>query len=281
MIIFKQSIIADHTYSVENLANCVIFDLHNDTPYNCGISFGRDTGIDNADYYVSPHSILYGVRAVGHAPSINNAIWSGTIYIFTETPLGTGLTNLACSPAFQLTLIGYPVGFQPSGTTSMTRMAAIANEVTTNVNNATLINTSNTAGTLDIIEVANTTSSGDITTLDNSGNFKNGNAAFPGTISFDNAKITSDGSGDLSVVEIISTKGLKGPTGDFFCRTGDTAGTGTGTVNHNLGAVPDFMAITTHVNGSQTVGYDSETSTQVHVTAGAGLAWFGLLTKRS
>lgn len=63
-------------------------------------------------------------------------------------------------------------------------------------------------------------------------------------------------------------------------RLGDTSGTGTGTVNHNLGVSPDFMAITTHSVGSQTVGYDSETATQVHVTAAAGLAWFGFLLKR-
>lgn len=63
-------------------------------------------------------------------------------------------------------------------------------------------------------------------------------------------------------------------------RTGDTSGTGTGTFNHNLGVSPDFVAITTHAVGSQTVGYDSETSTQIHVSTGFSLAWFAWLEKR-
>jgi hypothetical protein len=70
-------------------------------------------------------------------------------------------------------------------------------------------------------------------------------------------------------------------TGDNLARLGDAAGTGTSTINHNLGAVPDFASVTTHVAGSQTVGYDSETSTQLHVTCGSGLAFFVFLSKRS
>lgn len=79
----------------------------------------------------------------------------------------------------------------------------------------------------------------------------------------------------------VNSNGWKGPSGDSFARAGSSSGTGSGTFNHSLGAIPDFAAITTHVNGSQTVGYDSETSTQFHVTAGAGLTWFAFLTKRS
>lgn len=40
----------------------------------------------------------------------------------------------------------------------------------------------------------------------------------------------------------------------------------TGTVNHNLGETPFDAYITTDVSGSQTVGYDSLTSTTAHVT---------------
>lgn len=57
------------------------------------------------------------------------------------------------------------------------------------------------------------------------------------------------------------------------------SGTGSGTYNHNLGATPDFIALSTHTNGSQTLGYDSENSTTVHVTCGAGLAFIGLAVK--
>lgn len=109
-----------------------------------------------------------------------------------------------------------------------------------------------------------------------------------GSSSLDNGAITSDGIGNVVATSLkcgspkITTTGYTGITGDQLARLGSSAGTGTGTFNHNLGAIPDFVAITTHaVNGSQTVGYDSETSTQIHVTTGAGLAWFALLTKRS
>lgn len=148
MILFKELVAADTKYNFSNQVNCVVFDVHNDTPYNLGISFGRDSGVNNADYYTSPHSILTGITAVGNAPSIGHNTWNGTVYLYTETPLGTGVTNLACSPAFQLTVIGYPVGFQPSGSTSMSRMMATANEVSTNVTSTnSVVNDGNPAGT--------------------------------------------------------------------------------------------------------------------------------------
>jgi hypothetical protein len=211
----------------------------------------------------------------------------------------------------------------------------ISGSVNTNAVGTTLINIGGVASATPIIEVASTTSAGDVTTLDNRGNFKNGNATVPGTVSLDNGLITTDGTGDLSVQghvilnnnvtlqikdasatpqdavygdaanELVlqslktngpifmkgkggvsycsfNNNGYNGPTGDPLCRVGSSGGTGTGTFNHDLGATPDFAAITTHVAGStQNVGYDSETSTQFHVDTGAGLTWFALLTKRS
>lgn len=97
------------------------------------------------------------------------------------------------------------------------------------------------------------------------------------------------GSDRLSVtstnVDIASGSGFSLDTVTFhghgtITRTGDTSGTGTGTFNHNLGVSPDYVSITTHAVGSQTVGYDSETSTQLHITTGAALAWFAFLLKR-
>lgn len=54
------------------------------------------------------------------------------------------------------------------------------------------------------------------------------------------------------------------------------SGGGSGTFNHNLGVTPTTCLMTAHVNGSQTMGYDSETSTTVHVTTGFSEAWTGL-----
>lgn len=46
-------------------------------------------------------------------------------------------------------------------------------------------------------------------------------------------------------------------------------GTGTGTYNHNLGAIPSTVIPITSVVGSATQGYDTLTTTQAHVTLGA------------
>jgi hypothetical protein len=49
------------------------------------------------------------------------------------------------------------------------------------------------------------------------------------------------------------------------------SGTGTGTFTHTLGVSPQWVGISTDVVGSQTVGYDTPTSTNVHITCGAAL----------
>lgn len=100
-----------------------------------------------------------------------------------------------------------------------------------------------------------------------SGTINTGNLSASGTINTGNPKLSSSG--------------YTGISGDQLSRLGNSAGTGSGTFNHNLGAVPDFVAITTHANGSQTVGYHNETSTQITVVTGASLSWFAFLTKRS
>ena len=64
-----------------------------------------------------------------------------------------------------------------------------------------------------------------------------------------------------------------GGSGNFLRQTNHFNGTGSGTFNHGLGTTPKIVIPMTHVSGSQTMGYDSENATQVHITAGAGLAW--------
>lgn len=108
-----------------------------------------------------------------------------------------------------------------------------------------------------------------------------------GPTSLDNNKITTDANGNVSAVSIncgtpkLTTSGYTGLSGDQLSRLGNVAGSGSGTYNHTLGAIPDFVCLQTHANGSQTIGYYNETSTQITVVAPAGLPWFGLLTKRS
>lgn len=55
------------------------------------------------------------------------------------------------------------------------------------------------------------------------------------------------------------------------------SGTGTGTFNHSCTSTPNNIQLTTNATGStQTMGYDTVTSTQVHVTTGSSFAWRGL-----
>lgn len=90
-----------------------------------------------------------------------------------------------------------------------------------------------------------------------------------GTTLFD---VESNGNVDVSG-SILCTDLRAGGSGNFLRQTQHFSGTGSGTFNHNLGTTPKIVIPMTHVSGSQTMGYDSENATQVHITAGSGLAW--------
>jgi hypothetical protein len=51
-------------------------------------------------------------------------------------------------------------------------------------------------------------------------------------------------------------------------------GTTTGTYNHGYGSTPFFVIPMCSANGSMTMGYDTKTSTQVHITCGSGVLAF-------
>src|SRR5487761_67121 len=150
MIVFQEIVTGNQKYSFSNQPNLTVFDMHNDSPYNMGVSFGNDTGIGNADYYTSPHSILIGIGPTGKGQrSVGGVRWSGTVYLYTQTPMGGGTTNLASAPAQQITVIGYATGYNPTGTTSLNRMNNVANPVNTVGGSAnSLQNDNNIAGTV-------------------------------------------------------------------------------------------------------------------------------------
>ena len=136
-----------------------------------------------------------------------------------------------------------------------------------------------------------------------------GTLGVTGASSLDNGNITTDGSGVLHVDTIDTHSGAgshiqfkvngansfqatsNGPNlnanmqynllAGSLARLSIFTGTGTGTYTHNLGATPDIVIVMTHTNGSQTVGYDSENGTTVHITCGAGLAFTALAIKRT
>lgn len=150
MIVFQEIVTGNQKYSFSNQPNLTVFDMHNDSPYNMGVSFGNDTGIGNADYYTSPHSILIGIGPTGKGQrSVGGVRWSGTVYLYTQTPMGGGTTNLASAPAQQITVIGYATGYNPTGTTSLNRMNNVANPVNTVGGSASALqNDNNIAGTV-------------------------------------------------------------------------------------------------------------------------------------
>lgn len=64
---------------------------------------------------------------------------------------------------------------------------------------------------------------------------------------------------------------LKWKSGDTLSQTHAFNGTGTGTYAHGCVAAPFAVLPMTNVSGSQTMGFDSVTATQVHITAFSGL----------
>ena len=171
MILLQQVVTGDTTYTVVNQANLVVFDVHNDSPYNMGVSFGHDTGIQNAEYFTSAHSILYGIGPIAaQQRSVGGVKWTGTIYIYTQTPAGGGNTDLSNAPAKQITVIGYPAGYNPAGTTSLSRMNNIANPVSTSVTSTnSIVNSGNPPGT-SIISATPSDAASATWTADTSGN---------------------------------------------------------------------------------------------------------------
>lgn len=72
---------------------------------------------------------------------------------------------------------------------------------------------------------------------------------------------------------VLDNTNLAFKNGNTIGRVSSFSGTGSGTYNHNAGAAPDIVIPIVSVSGSATQGFDSLTSTQVHVTLGASLAF--------
>jgi hypothetical protein len=103
-----------------------------------------------------------------------------------------------------------------------------------------------------------------------------------GAIHFQTPNGTDQAIIDNTGLSFPGNNGWKGSTGDKMARTNSiNNGSGSGTYNHGLGASPDGCLPYVHQAGSATVGYDSETSTQVHITLGAVLTFNAFLYKRS
>jgi hypothetical protein len=170
MIIFQSVVTGDNKYKFSNQANLTSFDVHNDSPYNVGVSFGVDTGIQNADYYTSAHSYLLGIGPLGSSQrSIGGVKFNGTIYVYTQTPAGGGTTNIASVPASQITVIGYPTNSNPINTASMSRWNNIGNPVQSIMGGATNVQNDNNVSGTSVVEATQTGAPGSNLSFLNSG----------------------------------------------------------------------------------------------------------------
>lgn len=104
---------------------------------------------------------------------------------------------------------------------------------------------------------------------------------FPnGSISSDGGNLSTDGAGNLTAKQINANGTIKlvngggglfqGQTGQGWQAVGKFTGTVTGTYSHNAGIAPTHCTPMQDSVGSQTMGWDSPTATQVHITSGAG-----------
>jgi len=123
---------------------------------------------------------------------------------------------------------------------ALARQTNVGNSITTAVvGTSTLVNDGNAAGT-QFIEATVSGDSASAVTLTNDGIFTLGTAAHPGSVSFDNATITSNGAGTLTAAHISSTTPLD-----------------------SLGSLPGASGVTTRfgtgLHGSTDAGFESAT----------------------
>jgi hypothetical protein len=121
---------------------------------------------------------------------------------------------------------------------ALVRQTNIGNAVTLMASATSVQNDGNVAGT-SLLEATVAADISSAVTWSNDAILVNGNAAHPGTVSFDNATITSDGAGRLTLGHLFfsGAGGLSRTmkAGPFTVTTVLTA------FNHGLGATPDFV----------------------------------------
>lgn len=85
--------------------------------------------------------------------------------------------------------------------------------------------------------------------------------------------LTTASTYDITAGTMHAASAFKFSNSQTMSKISTFSGTGSGTYNHNLGGTPAIVLPITDVSGSQTMGYDTVTSTQVHITAGGSLAF--------
>jgi hypothetical protein len=88
--------------------------------------------------------------------------------------------------------------------------------------------------------------------------------------------VVTNGAFTVSQQLTLSGVGITWKTNDTISGTHTFTGTTTGTYTHGAGGTPFIVIPMCDVVGSQTMGYDTITSTQVHITSGGGLGFKAL-----
>ncbi len=221
------------------------------------------------------------------------------------------------APLSQVVVEVYSSGEPVPGTfpAALVRQSNIGNSINVATSATSVVNDNNIA-TTPVIETIVLGDGSSCVKLSNSGVFSIGNATHPGSVSFDNATIISDGAGAVSLkkltasdfiiasliaspvandfiqfgvggtfpMEIDPPGTLKFTNGGFITwKTGDTisgthsfAGSATGTYTHGAGGTPFIVLPVDTSGGAQTMGADTITATQVHITSSSGHAFKAL-----
>jgi hypothetical protein len=187
----------------------------------------------------------------------------------------TVLNNVTTFPASELLFDAIGLRDREDGSQypiALPRVTNQGNSATVPGASTSIVNDGNAANT----QVLESTVLGDgasAVKLTNDGILTIGSAVHPGSVSFDHGKITSDGSGDLTMVKALLTTGSISRIATAGPYAVDTT---PGDVNHGLGAKPDYVfAISgklTSVAISITANFSTMNSTTVTLQSNTHLS---------
>jgi hypothetical protein len=211
--------------------------------------------------------------------------WTATIFELTG-PAGkitwTQDTQLAANipPISKVWVVAYRDSEPIPGVfpLALVRQTNIGNASTVMAATTSIQNDGNIAGT-SLVESTVGADLSSAITWSNDAVLVNGNATRPGSVAFDNSKISSDGSGNLTMVKALLTTGSLSRMAVAGPYAVDPVAA---FVNHDLGATPDFVwAISgaiTAVAISITADFATMTSTQVKLQSNTHLSTVYILS---
>jgi len=220
--------------------------IYNESSFNLQLTFANN----DTTYIPAWWADLYHLKDMP-SPTVN---WSQQSQLASNGP-----------PISQVVVVTYEENEKVSGTypAALTRQTNIGNAVNTVGGGSSFIqNDANTAGT-SIIESTVSGDSGSAVSLTNDGLLTIGTAAHPGRVSFDHAKITSDGIGNLTVLDLLAS--IISPTPSATTLNGGT----NGTANHYQPLQGTIKMVIVMENAFRTGASNQDWALPVAFTTGA------------